>query len=66
MWLEEAEASLQVIFNGINGNKILGCDNYAQKEERQPQFKFKHYIFLNKINVITAAFFKKKIWKQQF
>lgn len=47
VWLEEAEASLQVMFNGINGKKILRCENYAQKQKTQPQFKFKHYIFLN-------------------
>lgn len=58
--LEEAEASLRVMFNGINRNKILWCENYAQKQEAQPQFKFKHYIFLNKINVTTIAAFKKR------
>lgn len=63
--LEEAESSVWVIFDGINRNKMLWCENYAQKKEAQPQFKFKHCIFLNKINVTTIAAFKKKIWKQQ-
>lgn len=60
MWLEEAEASLQVTFNRINRNEILRCENYAQKQEVQPQFKFEHYIFLNEINVTTIAAFKKR------
>lgn len=44
----------------LTGIKILWCENYAQKQEAQPQFKFKHYIFLNKINVTAIAAFKKR------
>lgn len=44
---EEAEASVWVMVNRINRNKILWCENYAQKQEAQPQFKSKHYVFLN-------------------
>lgn len=40
---EEAE----VMVNRINRNKILWWENDAQKQEAQPQIKFKHYIFLN-------------------
>lgn len=29
VWLEEAEASLRVMCNGINRNKYLKCENYA-------------------------------------
>lgn len=56
---EEAEANLWVMVNRINRNKILWCENYAQKQEDQPQFKFKHYVFLNENTVITVAAFKK-------
>lgn len=55
---EEAEASLWVMVNRINRNKILWCKTYAQKQEVQHQIKLKHYVFLNKITVITVAAFK--------
>lgn len=56
---EEAEASLWVMVNRTNRNKILWCENYAQKQEAECQIKFKHYVFLTKITVITVAAFKK-------
>lgn len=49
-----------VMVNRTNMNKILWCENYAQKQEAQPQIKFKHYVFLNEITVITVAAFKKR------
>lgn len=60
VWLEEAEASLRVMCNGINRNKYLKCENQAQKGKAQPQFRLKHSIFLNKISVTTIAALKKQ------